>query len=120
MDNTNCFTDFIYTNGPGILLALVVLVAGLVLIKYFIRLMKKRLEKREVEPSLIDFLSSITRVILTVLLLLSVARMLGLAPASFLALLGAAGLALGLALPGRLSDFSGGVLLLLLARPRVV
>src|SRR3546814_18843645 len=78
--------------------------------------MKKRMEKREVEPSLIDFLSSITRVILTVLLLLSVARMLGIATTSFLALLGAAGLAIGLALQGSLSNFAGGVLILLFKR----
>lgn len=113
------FFDFLYTRGPGILLAIVTLIAGIFVIKYLIRLMNRRMEKRNVDPSLIGFLSSIINFTLYLLLFLAVARMIGIATTSFLALIGAAGLAVGLALQGSLSNFAGGVLILLFKPFRV-
>lgn len=116
MNNTSNFTDFlsefIYTHGPRILLAIVTLLVGIALIKYIVRLLNRRFEKRNVDKSLRSFLSSLTSFLLYVLLLLSVATMIGIETTSFIAVLGAAGLAIGLALQGSLSNFAGGVLIL--------
>ncbi|QEC51541.1 small conductance mechanosensitive channel [Anseongella ginsenosidimutans] len=116
---SNYFFNFLYTRGPGILLAIVTLVAGVILIKYLMRGINKRMEKRRVDPSLIGFLSSLANFVLYILLFMSVARMIGIATTSFLTLIGAAGLAIGLALQGSLSNFAGGVLILLFKPFRV-
>ncbi len=99
---------------PKLLLAIIVLIIGRYLIKKVTRGIRNVLTKREMDPSLIPFLSSITNVLLWVLLIISVASMVGIATTSFIAVLGAAGLAVGLALQGSLSNFAGGVLILIL------
>ncbi|HYH57527.1 MAG TPA: mechanosensitive ion channel domain-containing protein [Anseongella sp.] len=111
--------DFVFTRGPGILLAVITLVAGLFLIKYLIRFLNGRFEKRNVDMSLRGFLSTLISLTLYVMLTITVAGMLGIATASFLTLIGAAGLAVGLALQGSLSNFAGGVLILLFKPFRV-
>lgn len=69
--------------------------------------------KREVEPTLIEFLSDIIFWGLRVVLFVAVISKLGIESSSFLAILGAAGLALGLSLQGSLSNFAGGILIIL-------
>jgi small conductance mechanosensitive channel len=98
---------------PKVLLAIAVLVIGLWLIARVNRLVKKILIKRQVDATLIPFLSGLVNITLKVLLVISVASMVGIATTSFVAALGAAGLAIGLALQGSLANFAGGVLLLL-------
>ena len=71
------------------------------------------LKAREVEVSLVLFLSSLVNIGLKVLLLVTAASMMGIVTTSFVTVLGAAGLAIGLALQGSLSNFAGGVLILL-------
>lgn len=100
--------------GLKVLLAIVVLIVGLRVIKVIVNAISKSLEKRNVDPSLRPFLSSILSVLLKVALVISVISMLGIATTSFVAVLGAAGLAVGLALSGTLQNFAGGVLLLIL------
>lgn len=95
---------------PQLALALVTLVAGLWLIKRFIALTETRLTRHD--PTLGRFVSSLASVLLKLILLISVASMVGIATTSFIAVLGAAGLAVGLALQGSLSNFAGGVLIL--------
>src|SRR5690606_23335694 len=73
----------------------------------------------KIDISLAEFLTSIIRVLLYVLLFLSVASTLGIETTSFVTMLGAAGLAVGLALQGSLSNFAGGVLILLFKPFRV-
>jgi small conductance mechanosensitive channel len=77
------------------------------------------LERRKVEPTLHGFLGSLVGIILKVLLLISVAGMVGVETTSFIAMIGAAGLAIGLALQGSLANFAGGVLILLFRPFRV-
>ena len=72
------------------------------------------LQKRHADAMLTGFLSSLASTLLRILLLLSVAGMLGIETTSFIALIGAAGLAVGLALQGSLANFAGGVLILFL------
>jgi len=71
------------------------------------------MEKRDVEPSLKTFIISLISAMLKILLVISVLGMLGVEMTSFIAILGAAGLAVGLALSGTLQNFAGGVLILL-------
>ena len=99
--------------GPKLLLAIIVLIVGLWIIKLVIRTMNKTMERSNVEISLRKFLSSLLGIILKVLLLISVASMIGIATTSFVAILGAAGLAVGLALQGGLANFAGGVIILI-------
>lgn len=97
-----------------LLLALVVLIVGWVLIKYLLRFLRKAFEVKNMDITLRPFLLSVIKVTLWVLLLISIVSMLGVQVTSFIALLGSAGLAIGLALQGSLSNFAGGVLVLLL------
>jgi len=99
--------------GPKLGLALVVLVVGLWIINRFVRLMGAGMERSNTEPTLARFLSSLTSIGLKALLFISVASMVGIETTSFIAVLGAAGLAVGLALQGSLANFAGGVLVLM-------
>jgi small conductance mechanosensitive channel len=99
--------------GPKLLLAVVVLIFGLWIINRFVRLIRAGMEKSNAEPTLARFLANLTSVGLKALLLISVASMIGIETTSFIAVLGAAGLAIGLALQGSLANFAGGVLVLL-------
>ena len=69
--------------------------------------------KRKVDESLIPFLTSMLNMVLKVMLVITVMSMLGIEMTSFIAILGAAGLAVGLALSGTLQNFAGGVMLLI-------
>lgn len=99
--------------GPRILYSLIVLIIGWWIIKKIKNVINKTLIRRRSDPSLRHFLTSLTSIFLKVILLISVASMLGIATTSFIAILGAAGLAVGLALQGSLANFAGGVLILL-------
>jgi small conductance mechanosensitive channel len=105
--------------GPKLLLAIVFLIVGLRIIKAFIRFFKNALNKRDVDPSLSPFVSSILDALLKIMLVISVISMVGVNTTSFIAVLGAAGLAVGLALQGSLSNFASGVLILILKPYRV-
>ena len=98
---------------PVLLLALVTLVIGLWLIKKFNKQFAKLLKRNNVDESLHHFLLSLVGITLKIVLIISVASMVGIKTTSFVAILGAAGLAIGLALQGSLANFAGGVLLLL-------
>lgn len=99
---------------PKVLLALVVLIVGGFIIKRVTTGIKNVLLKRKMDPSLVPFLSGIVHAVLWALLIISAATMVGIATTSFVAVLGAAGLAIGLALQGSLANFAGGVLILIL------
>ena len=99
--------------GPQLLMAILVLIIGMWIVNRVVRLTSKGMEKASVEPTLARFLGSLVSVGLKALLLISVASMIGIETTSFIAILGAAGLAIGLALQGSLGNFAGGVLVLL-------
>jgi len=105
--------DLLVEFGPKVIGAIVVLVLGLWVIKIIMRTFTKTLDKKEVSPSLKPFLTSIVSILLKTLLVLSVLSMVGIQATSFVAILGAAGLAVGLALSGTLQNFAGGVMILL-------
>lgn len=102
-----------------VILALVVLLVGLWVIRRITNLITDRLQKATLEDSLRSFLIPLIRVTLQILLVITVASMLGAEMTSFIAIIGAAGLAIGLALQGSLANFAGGVLILIL-KPFIV
>lgn len=101
----------IMTYAPKFVLAIVTLVIGLWLINRFIGVLDKKLGAKD--PTLNKFLCGLLNIIFKVMLLISVASMIGIATTSFIAVIGAAGLAIGLALQGSLGNFAGGVLILI-------
>ena len=96
---------------PKVVLAIITLIVGLWLIKRFVNVVDTRLGRKD--PTLNKFLCGLISIILKILLLISVASMVGIATTSFVAIIGAAGLAVGLALQGSLANFAGGVLILI-------
>lgn len=98
---------------PKFLLALATLVIGWMIIKGLMGVIQRALSTRAVDATLAPFLCSIAGWSLKLVLLISVASMVGIQTTSFVAVMGAAGLAIGLALQGSLSNFAGGVLILI-------
>lgn len=98
--------------GGRIILAILTLIVGLWLIGWVVKILSSMLTKRHVDRDVQPFLLSLVNGLLRVLLLLSIASTLGVQTTSFVAIVGAAGLAVGLALQGSLANFAGGVLIL--------
>lgn len=97
-----------------VLLAIVVFVVGTWTIKILRKLIKKTLTKTKTEIGVVQFVDSFVNIGLYVLLVLGIASKFGLDAASIVAVLGSVGVAIGLALQGSLSNFAGGILILLL------
>lgn len=104
---------------PKVISALIVLFIGLWVIKRLARVAEKTMTRRELDVSLKTFLKSLMSIGLKIILIVTVAGMIGVGTASFVTILGAAGLAVGLALQGSLSNFAGGVLILIFKPFRV-
>ncbi len=111
--------DAVLSRIPSMLLAIVILVLGSWLIRIILKIVRLRFERRNVDLSLRDFVGSIIKFILYAMLIISSASMMGIQTTSFIAVLGAASLSIGLALQGSLSNFAGGVLILLFRPFRV-
>lgn len=97
-----------------ILFAIIIYAIGRKIVKIALKLTNKWMEKRNVEISVRKFVMSLTNFAYNLLLIFIVAGILGVGTSSIIALVGSAGLAVGLALQGSLSNLAGGVLILLL------
>ncbi|MCU4176197.1 mechanosensitive ion channel family protein [Carboxylicivirga sp. N1Y90] len=106
--------SLVLTYGTKFLIGLIILVLGLWVISAMVKGFKKLLQARNVDITLIPFLVSLISVTLKVLLVISVITYMGVNMTSFIAVMGAAGLAVGMALSGTLQNFAGGVILLIL------
>jgi small conductance mechanosensitive channel len=121
MENTNIDFNALFSNiaelattyGLKLLLAILVLVVGLIVIRSITKWSVKMMNRSNVDASLVPFLRSLISITLKVLLIISILGMVGIQMTSFIAVLGAAGLAVGLALQGTLQNFAGGVIILL-------
>ena len=102
-----------------VLLALVFIFVGIQIIKVVRRIVRRSLKKNNADVGVVQFLDSLIKTVLYVLLLFMIASGFGLDATSVVALLGSAGVAIGLAVQGSLSNFAGGVLILLLKPFRV-
>ena len=99
--------------GTKLIGALLVLIIGLWVIKALTSGLSKLMKRKDVDESLQPFLRSLSGALLKIMLIISVLGMLGIEMTSFIAILGAAGLAVGMALSGTLQNFAGGVMILL-------
>ena len=98
---------------PKIISAFVILIVGIYAIRFITGLIKKVMIKRELDPTLTKFLADILIWALRILLFIAFISKLGVETSSFVAILGAMGLAVGLSLQGSLSNFAGGMLIIL-------
>lgn len=105
---------WILDKGPSFLLGVAVLIIGFWLIKMLSRYMSAHMVRKEIDPSLTPFLLSLTITVLRVLLIIAGMQIIGIQMTVFAALIGAIGVAAGLALSGTLQNFASGVLILLL------
>jgi len=117
MENVDKYYDhaieFVMNYGPKLIGAILVLFIGLKIVKMVSNTTKRVMTARGMDTSLIPFLSGIVNMLLKTLLMISVMSMIGIEMTSFVALLGAAGLAVGMALSGTLQNFAGGVMILI-------
>lgn len=99
--------------GLKILVALVIYWVGKSLINLLYKVVKKALEKRQVDASINSFVLSLVRVVMMFVLIITIIGVLGINTSSFVALFASAGVAVGMALSGTLQNFAGGVMILL-------
>jgi small conductance mechanosensitive channel len=122
-DNLNGFYnkayDWMITKGPSVILGISLLILGLWLIKLLDKWLQKGMHRKDVNPSLRPFLTSLILITLRILLVLTVMQIIGIQLTFLTVLIGGIGVAAGLALSGTLQNFASGVLILLL-KPFVV
>lgn len=104
--------DMAIEYGPKVLLALITIIIGFWIAGKLSGLVGKAMEKKKVDPSVKPFIVSLISVVLKVMVLISAAELIGVETTSFVAIMGAATLAVGMALQGSLANFAGGVLIL--------
>lgn len=109
----NVITKWCMSFGKNILISILVLFIGSKIIKFVVRRISKSFGKSKLDGIVSKFLVSLIKFLLYFVLLIIVITILGIPTSSFIAALSAAGLAIGLALQGSLSNFAGGVLILL-------
>jgi small conductance mechanosensitive channel len=105
--------------GKNIVIALLIFYVGKFVIRLVVRGLRKVMRKQEVDKTLETFVCNLVRVVLLVVVIIAAIGALGIQTTSFIAIFGAAGLAVGLALQGSLSNFAAGVLIVLFRPYRV-
>lgn len=105
-------SDLLIDIGIRIGVALLVLIIGFWLARMLSKGVERLLLKRKTDASLVTFLTSLTKVLIRILIVVTAITQLGVEMTSFVAILGAAGLAIGMAFSGTLSNFAGGVMIL--------
>ncbi len=113
LDNPQKYIDMAIEFGINVLVAIVVFIVGSWIIKFVVSRIDVMMKKREVDTALRRFLRQVISTLLKVALIIAIIAQLGIESTSFVALLGALGLAVGMALSGTLQNFAGGVMLLL-------
>lgn len=113
-DGLRTITELTVSFIPKLLIAILILWIGMKLCKMLKKLIVKALEKRGAEPSLKTFLGSLVDLLLKAMIVIMAMDVVGIKATSFIALLGAMGLAIGMALQGTLQNFAGGVIILLM------
>jgi len=111
-ENWEAFVTWVWDFIPGLISAIVILFIGIWVINFLSRMLRKFFKKKDYDETLEKFLYDLINMGLKVLLVVLVITQLGVKTSSLVAILGAAGLAVGLALQGALANFAGGVLIL--------
>jgi small conductance mechanosensitive channel len=112
-DYASTFVKVLIDYSPKLISAFLILFAGIYAIRLINRFIRSMMVKRDLDPTLTNFLSDILIWVLRVLLFVTFISNLGIETSSFVAILGAMGLAVGLSLQGSLSNFAGGMLIIL-------
>lgn len=112
-DYASTFIKVLIDYSPKLISAVVVLFVGLYAIRLINRFIRKIMIKRNLDPTLTKFLADILLWVLRILLFVTFISNLGIETSSFVAILGAMGLAVGLSLQGSLSNFAGGMLIIM-------
>ncbi len=122
----NAFVEYLKTHidtfiafGFRILFAILMIIVGKIIIKFLLKICDRFFDRAGTEISVRKFLNSFIKAVLYIVLILVVCAQVGIETTSFIAVMGSAGLALGLSLQGSLSNFAGGILILLI-KPFVV
>lgn len=105
--------ELAFEHGPRIIGALLVLLIGLYVAKFLEKVSAKMMRRSKVEESLLHFVKGLIGALLKTLVVITFLGMVGVQVTSFIAILGAVGLAVGMALSGTLQNFAGGVIILL-------
>ena len=113
-DGMKALTEMTVSFVPKLLVAILILWVGMKLAKMLRKVIVKGLDRRNAEPSLKSFLGSLVDVLLKAMIIIMAMDVIGIKATSFIALLGAMGLAIGMALQGTLQNFAGGVIILLM------
>ena len=121
--DVNEVTEFLMTDGLdfgiNLLIALAIFFVGRLVISLVVRGMRKGMRRADVDPTLERFVCNLVRIALLVVVIIAAIAQIGIQTTSFIAIFGAAGLAVGLALQGSLSNFAAGVLIVLFRPYRV-
>lgn len=112
-DHAENAINWIWDILPNLIMAIIILFLGLWIIRFINKLVRKFFQNKEYDLALESFLQSFINIALKIILFVLVITQLGVQSSSLIAIIGAAGLAIGLALQGSLSNFAGGVLILL-------
>lgn len=99
--------------GPAVIAAIAILVIGRILVGIFTGIVRKLMNRANVDPTLISFVTSLTKIGLMTFVFIAALSKLGVETTSFVAIIGAAGLAVGFALQGSLANFASGVMLII-------
>lgn len=110
---TEIAEGYLLSYGVSILLALAILIIGMWIAKVITKSVVKLMTKREVDGTLIKFVAGLVKAILYIFVIIAAIDKAGIESTSFVAILGAAGLAVGFALQGSLSNFASGVMLII-------
>ncbi len=117
IDQVNKYSEiawnYVVEYGPNLVGGILFLIIGLWIAKAITNGVVNIMKRRDMDPSLIPFLKTLIHNILRLLVVISVMGMIGIEMTSFIAIIGAAGLAIGMALSGTLQNFAGGVMILL-------
>ena len=105
--------SYLASSGIKLLMSLILLLVGWKLIKVLVRILEKGRLSSKVDPTVLSFMKSFTAIALKVLLVITIMAILGVPMTSMIAVLGSAGLAIGLALQGSLTNLAGGVIILI-------
>ena len=112
-EHIDSFISWFWDALPNLIMAIILLLVGTYLIRFINRMVRKFFKTKDYDPSLETFAQSLISIGLKIVLFVLVITQLGVQSSSLVAIIGAAGLAIGLALQGSLSNFAGGVLILL-------
>ncbi|GMR08256.1 MAG: small-conductance mechanosensitive channel MscS [Gammaproteobacteria bacterium] len=115
LENLNAeqvMNDYLIPWGVNILMAIIIFIVGRIVVRIIVSITRKLLQRASMESILVEFVSSITNVILLLFVVIASLDQLGVNTTSLIALIGAAGLAIGLALQSSLQNFAAGVMLI--------